>query len=142
MHFNPRSPWGATAKMHNDCWASLAKITNFLRDFHFLGIKSQQRPAKTAFIRQKNGVNLPEISVCFRFALQNQSILRQIGVLAAEMLNLLFVLIAQIVETQAVLFRVHNGQKLYSSTSHCPDAPSWAEQTLTPRVMNRSPRLS
>ena len=61
---------------------------------------------------KKSRANLPGFSVHLRFALQNQGILRQIGVLAAEMLNFLFVLIPQIVETEAVLFRIHDGQKL------------------------------
>ena len=39
-------------------------------------------------------------------------ILRQIGVLAAEMLHLLFVPVAQLIEPETILLRVHNGYQL------------------------------
>ena len=40
---------------------------------------------------------------------ENKGILRQIGVLAAEVLDLFLIPIAEIVKTQTVLLRVHNG---------------------------------
>ena len=44
--------------------------------------------------------------------LQNQGVLWQIGVLTAEVLHLFFILISQIIESETVLLRVHNGHQL------------------------------
>ena len=43
------------------------------------------------------------------FALKDQGFVWQVGMLAAEMLDLLVVVAAQIVKAQAVLFRIHDG---------------------------------
>ena len=103
---------GATAKMHKFPAASLAKASKFL-------CATPEKPYQTGLTAEilytdlrKSCANLPVLAVRLSFALQNQSILRQICVLAAEMLHLLFVLIPQIVETEAVLFRIHDGQQL------------------------------
>ena len=113
VYFNPRSPWGERQQ----------RCTNF-RQHLWLGCqfrqaqprKSRTKPVQkqmsSSWIPEKSRANLQGFSVHLCFALQNQGILRQIGVLAAEMLNFLFVLIPQIVETEAVLFRIHDGQKL------------------------------
>lgn len=49
--------------------------------------------------------------VCGDSPLENQRILRQIGVLGTEMLHFLLVLVSQIVKAQAVLLRIHNGHQ-------------------------------
>ena len=48
------------------------------------------------------------LSVRLPFALDHQCILRQICLLAAEMLDLLFILLPQIVKPQTVPLRVHD----------------------------------
>ena len=50
----------------------------------------------------------------------HQGVLRQISVFAPEMLHLLFIPVSQIIEPQAVLFRVHDGKQL------CLQAPALA----------------
>ena len=113
LNFNPRSPWGERQQ----------RCTNFLFIFgeskQFLQYSSRETMSATSdegsvsvVYPLKAGANLLGISAHYSFALQDQSILRQIGVLAAEMLDLFFVLIPQIVETEAVLFRVHNRYQL------------------------------
>ena len=96
--------------MHKFPAASLAKMLN-------LSGTTPEKPYQTGSKAdvlftdsRESRANLPEFSVHLHFALQNQGILRQIGVLAAEMLNFLFVLIPQIVETEAVLFWIYDGQ--------------------------------
>ena len=111
--FNPRSPWGERQQ----------RCTNFLFIFgeskQFLQYSSRETMSTTSdegsvsvVYPLKAGANILGISAHYSFALQDQSILRQIGVLAAEMLDLFFVLIPQIVETEAVLFRVHDRYQL------------------------------
>lgn len=111
--FNPRSPWGERQQ----------RCTNFSFIFgeskQFLQYSSRETMSTTndegsvsVVYPLKAGANLLGISAHYSFALQDQSILRQIGVLAAEMLDLFFVLIPQIVETEAVLFRVHDRYQL------------------------------
>ena len=103
---------GATARMHKFPAASLAKTSNLSGTTPEKLCQTGSKQVASSQIPEKSRANLPGFSVHLRFALQNQGILREIGVLAAEMLNFLFVLIPQIVETEAVLFRIHDGQKL------------------------------
>ena len=42
----------------------------------------------------------------------HQGVLRLVGVLAAEMLHLLFIVVSQVVEAKAILFRIHDSEKL------------------------------
>lgn len=56
--------------------------------------------------------NARGISGSFRFALKDQGLFRQVGLLAAEVLDLVFIAAAQIVEAQAVKLRVHDGAQL------------------------------
>ena len=119
--FNPRSPWGERQQ----------RCTNFRQHLwqrhqicQALPRKSCAKPAQkqvaSSQIPEKSRANLPGFSVHLRFALQNQGILREIGVLAAEMLNFLFVLIPQIVETEAVLFRIHDRYQLRLQAAALP----------------------
>ena len=53
--------WGATAKMHNFCWAPLAKGYKLIKRFPFLGNRRAEASGENSFSRPKIGANLPGI---------------------------------------------------------------------------------
>ena len=63
---------------------------------------------------------------------QNQGILRQIGLFAAEVFHLFLVLVSQVVKPKAVLLRVHDGHQLGLQTS----ALAWVQQALEHRILH------
>ena len=60
---------------------------------------------------QKQVRTLLMLSVRLPFALDHQCVLRQICLLTAEMLDLLFILLSQIVKSQTIPFRIHDFTK-------------------------------
>lgn len=72
------------------------------------------------------------LSVRLLFALDHQRVFRQICLLAAEVLDLLFILLAQVVKSQTIPFGIHNLTKgiLQAATLCC------VQQTLKYRILH------